>query len=71
MTSAMVGSALDDSQSRGQVPSIICGDLNQHLGQLDVVPRLAIGGWMDLGAPAPTCRNQGDGRRIDVMLANP
>eukprot|EP00972_Heterocapsa_arctica_P103251 15215690-Heterocapsa_arctica.AAC.1 len=65
MTSAMVGSALDDAQSRGQVPSIICGDLNQHLGQLDVVPRLAIGGWMDLGAPAPTCRIQGEGRRID------
>eukprot|EP00972_Heterocapsa_arctica_P055360 8166318-Heterocapsa_arctica.AAC.1 len=26
---------------------------------------------MDLGAPAPTCRNEGDGRRVDVMLASP
>eukprot|EP00972_Heterocapsa_arctica_P114343 16441931-Heterocapsa_arctica.AAC.1 len=71
MTSAMVGSALDDAHSRGLVPSIICGDLSQHLGQLDLVPRLAIGGWMDLGAPAPTCRINGEGRRIDVKLANP
>eukprot|EP00972_Heterocapsa_arctica_P114765 16444182-Heterocapsa_arctica.AAC.1 len=44
-TSAIVGSALADAESRGAVTPLICGDLNQHLGQLDMVPQLAASGW--------------------------
>eukprot|EP00972_Heterocapsa_arctica_P053079 7817494-Heterocapsa_arctica.AAC.1 len=62
----MVDAALTDAESRGATPSLICADLNQLLGQLNVVPKLAVSGWSDLNAPAATCMIQGGARRIDV-----
>eukprot|EP00972_Heterocapsa_arctica_P078068 11515146-Heterocapsa_arctica.AAC.1 len=67
----MVDAALTDAESRGATPTLICADLNQLLGKLYVVPKLAASGWADLNAPAATCMIQGGARRIDVMLANP
>eukprot|EP00972_Heterocapsa_arctica_P044193 6523155-Heterocapsa_arctica.AAC.1 len=51
-TSKMVDAALTDAESRGAIPSLICAEFNQLLGQLYVVPKLAASGWADLNAPA-------------------
>ena len=72
-TSAMVAEALAAAESLGAVPALICGDLNQTLGDLDVVAPLAFSRWADVGAPRPTCKTaqSKEYHRIDVMLANP
>ena len=69
----MVAEALASAEALGAVPALICGDLNQLLGDLDAVAALAVSRWSEMGAPRPTCKTaQSKGfHRIDVVIANP
>ena len=70
-TNDMLELGLRSLESLGDVPSLMCGDVNQELADLPVQIQLELGGWKDLG-DGPTCigSNTTVSRRIDLMLAN-
>ena len=54
-TNGMLAAALSYVESMGDVPALICGDLNQLMEELPVSAALQLAGWQDVG-DGPTSR---------------
>ena len=69
--SGLARRCLVDSESAGCMPSLIGGDFNFDLVDLDVLPSLIISNWSDC-PEAPTCAaaSARRARRIDLLIAN-
>ena len=50
----MVQAALEWGESHGAVPCLVAGDINKVLYDLEVVSKIAVSNWVDLG-DRPTC----------------
>ena len=69
--SGLARQCLVDSESAGCMPSVICGDFNFELVDLDVLPSFIIKNWGDC-SEAATCAaaSAHTARRIDLLIAN-
>ena len=73
LASDMLSAALEWGESHGAVPCMVAGDINKRLYDLDVVTKIALSNWLDMGTwptSLNSCVTQVP-RRIDVLLASP